>query len=226
MQIVKAKDPIEGIKSAKEILYKNCNSQTALFLSGGSTPKVLYQQLTTEQKLKTGSVALVDERYEEPMHENSNEKMIEETGLFKYFESQSVPVFNILNGQDIQSSTKNYEGVVSQLLKSEKKIAILGIGTDGHIAGLPAGVKSYELRIKNEFVGSFEDFPGEFKSRITLTFKALEQMDLLIVLVFGREKGEALEKMFTTGNLEQVPASFLNKREVKDKTILITDQIL
>jgi 6-phosphogluconolactonase/glucosamine-6-phosphate isomerase/deaminase len=34
-----------------------------LFLSGGSTPKTLYEILAKEQKLKAGAVALIDERF-------------------------------------------------------------------------------------------------------------------------------------------------------------------
>lgn len=224
MKILKVKNLSEGFKKAKELLYQNCNPQTALFLSGGLTPKVLYQELTKEQKIKVGSVALVDERFGLSMHDNSNEKIIEETGLFKYFESQNIPVFNILNGQNIQNSTKEYEGVVAHLLKSKNKIAILGIGGDGHIAGLPAGISNSKFLISNEMVLSVQNFPGEFKNRITLTFKALSQMDKLILLAFGQEKKKALELMLALGLIKEIPARFLNQKGISNKTILITDQ--
>lgn len=218
MQIIKVKNADSGIDKAKSLLYKYCNSQTVLFLSGGSTPKALYQTLSKEQKLKVEAVALVDERFGLPMHQDSNEKMISDTDLFEYFKSLNTPMFKVLNGKDIKNTTKEYEKKVSKLLNNYKqKIAILGIGEDGHTAGIPAG--SYNSK---DLVIKIDDFPSEFKKRITLTFTALEIMDKLIVLVFGDGKKWALEKMFNNGPIEKIPARFYMQK-VSQKTILITD---
>ena len=225
MKILKINTPFDGFEKAKELLYKNCDSQTVLFLSGGSTPKVLYETLENEKKLKVGAVATVDERYGEKLHENSNELMIKGTGFLNYLENQNTHFYSILESKDIETTTKDYEGVVQSLLKDYKqRIAILGIGSDGHIAGLPAGISNFQFPISNDLVINIQNFPGEFKQRITLTFKALEQMDTLIVIVLGEEKKNALELMLTSGSIEEIPARFFNKKEVTDKTILITDQ--
>lgn len=218
MQIIKVKNADSGIDKAKSLLYRYCNNQTALFLSGGSTPKTLYQTLSKEQKLKVGAVALVDERFGLPMHQDSNEKMISDTGLFEYLRSLKVPIETILNGKDIENAKKDYEDKIGNLFNNYKqKIAILGIGEDGHTAGIPAG--SYNSK---DLVIKIDDFLSEFKKRITLTFTALEIMDKLIVLVFGDGKKWALEKMFSNGPIEKIPARFYMQK-VSQKTILITD---
>lgn len=224
--ITYVKDKKEAVKTVKELLYKLSSSKTLLFLSGGSTPKDLYINLAKEKKLKIATVALVDERFGLKMHENSNEKMIEETGLFDYLKSSKIQIHKILKGSDINQTTKDYEKTVSGLFKTYKnKIAILGIGQDGHTAGLPAVVKNQKSRINNqELVTDVDDFPGEFSKRITLTFKALEQMDKIIVLVFGKEKKNALKQMFKKGLIEEIPARFFLKDGIAEKTILITDQ--
>ncbi len=219
MQIIKVKNADSGIGKAKSLLYKYCNSQTALLLSGGSTPKALYQTFSKEQKLKIGAVALVDERFGLPMHQDSNEKMISDTGLFEYLRSLKVPIETILNGKDIENAKKDYEDKIGNLFNNYKqKIAIMGIGEDGHTAGIPAG--SYNSK---DFVIKIDNFPSEFKKRISLTFKALEKMDKLIVLVFGDGKKWALEEMFSNGPIEKIPARFYTQK-VSRKTILITDQ--
>ncbi|KKP81209.1 MAG: hypothetical protein UR81_C0004G0011 [Candidatus Levybacteria bacterium GW2011_GWB1_35_5] len=220
MQIIKVKNADSAIDKAKSLLYKYCNSQTALFLSGGSTPKALYQTFSKEQKLKVRAVALVDERFGLPMHRDSNEKMISDTGLFDYFKSLKISIETILNGKDIENARKDYEEKIENLFNNFKlKIAILGIGENGHTAGIPAGFNN-----SKDFVVKIDNFPSKFKKRITLTFTALEKMDKLIVLVFGDSKKWALEEMFNNGPIEEIPARFYLKKEVSEKTILITDQ--
>ncbi len=222
MKIIKVKDAGEGVDKAKSFIYKYSNSQTALFLSGGSTPKALYQTLSNEKKLKTGAVAIVDERFGLPFHENSNEKMIQDSHLFEYLKSTNTPVFKVLSGKDMGETSKDYEKTISRLFKKYKqKIAILGVGEDGHTAGIPAG--NYD---SNDLVIAINDFPSEFSRRISLSFKALGQMDKLVVLVFGENKKRALDEIFKEGLVEKLPARFYLQKEISQKTILITDQVL
>ncbi|MBI1982040.1 MAG: 6-phosphogluconolactonase [Candidatus Levybacteria bacterium] len=225
MKVKKVTDPNEGFLAAKDILYKVVNRDTALFLSGGSTPKPLYEILAKERKIEPGAVTLVDERFGQPLHLNSNEKMIQETGLSSYFLENGIPYYPILQkGRDRKKVAFEYNAVVSSLFsRFSKRVAILGIGEDGHIAGIPP--RNEKLKIKNEkFVESFDNFPGEFKQRISLTFVALSKMTLLIVLVFGGNKKEALRKMFTPGTIEEVPARFYLRKDITKKALLITDQ--
>lgn len=224
----------QGLELAKDILYEVVDLDTVLFLSGGSTPKPLYEILAKEKKLKPGAVALVDERFGEVLHENSNEKMIQETGLFSYFLSVNASYYHILKqGKKRGEVTAEYNSLVKNLFsKFPKRVAILGIGQDGHTAGIPAGIHKQSLSsINSKFkiqnlVTNSDDFPGEFRQRISLTFSALSKMDLLIVLVFGENKKDALRKMFLPGSLKDLPARFYLRPDIAKKTILITDQTL
>lgn len=96
LQIKKVKNNEEGVEFAKNLLYEKCNKNTALFLSGGSTPKALYKELSIEKKLYVGAAAIVDERFGEKMHNNSNEKMITETGLISFFKKTNTRFFPVL----------------------------------------------------------------------------------------------------------------------------------
>ena len=226
----------KGTLLANSILSKNVDKKTALFLSGGSTPQPLYELIAKKGRLSFGAAAMVDERFGERMHKNSNEKMIGETGLLSYLEEKKVPFYGILRlhpkgGLDL---AKDYNKKVKNLLENfSKSIAIMGIGEDGHTASLPAGIPHFakasrgkqKSKIKNQkYVESVNNFPGEFKERITLTFKALSKMDLLIVLAFGSAKQNALKLVFEKGTLSEIPARFYTKSEIAKKTILITDQ--
>jgi len=225
IHIIKVKNSEEGLKVCKNLLYENVSKTSVLFLSGGLTPKLLYEELSKEQKLSVGAVALVDERYGEKLHKNSNEKMIRNTGLISYIENHA-RFYPVLENKDIEDSAKDYDETVRFLFNYfQKSIGILGIGTDGHTAGIPARTQNSKVKSQNEtdLITSFNDFPGEFKERITLTFLGISKLDLIIVLVFGKEKKKALTKIFKRGSIEEIPARFLFQKEIAKKTILITN---
>lgn len=225
IEIIRVKNKEEGFDICKNLLYKNISKSSALFLSGGSTPKPLYEDLVKKQKLNIGAVALVDERFGKKLHENSNEKMIRDTGLVSYIEKHA-RFYPILENKNIKDSAKDYDETVRFLFNYfRKSIGILGIGIDGHIAGIPAGIHNSKFRMQNsELVTSFDNFPGKHKERISLTFLGLSKLDLIIILVFGKEKKKALREMFKQDSMEEIPARFFLRKEIAGKTILITDQ--
>lgn len=214
-QIVKS--PKEGYGLAKEILYKKSDKNTVLFLSGGSTPKPLYKKLATERKLKVGAVAMVDDRYGLPMHANSNERMIANTGLFKYLRDANIPIYlQLKSGLSLEKTTEKYDSDVRFLLsKFPKRIAVLGIGADGHIASI--GPRSNDLNHDIKLVVGIDDFPAEIRERVTLTLKALLMFDLLIVLAFEKEKREGIKIALKTFFKGQIGSALAKK------TILITN---
>ena len=214
----------------KSIIYSSVDSKTLLFLSGGKTPQELYADFAKEKKLSVGAVALVDERFGFANHSGSNEKMMRKTGLPSYLEEMGIEFFPILRSHlegvklDLEGTAQAYDKTVLQLMRRfEKKVAIMGIGEDGHTASLPAGIQNSNFKNQNYVIG-IENFPGEFRKRITLTFKALSEMNKLIVLVFGENKKNALKKMFEKGSIGEIPARFYSKPEIAAKTLLITDQ--
>lgn len=233
--LVTVTDSEEGFSLAKDMLYEISDKKTALYLSGGKTPKEFYTALAKEEKLVVGAVGLIDERFGEPMHEKSNEQMIQQSGLIGYLHYKHIPFYSVLQPpplftdtgkQDdtIQAKAQAYDQTVRFLCNGfSKSIGILGIGTDGHIAGIPAG----EKEIKNgqqSVVTYFTNFPGPQKQRITMTFLGLSMLDLNLVLVFGEDKKQALEKMFHEGSEEEIPARFFKRPDIAQKTLLITDQ--
>lgn len=217
------KDSGEGVDYLKKLLYSVVDAKTVLFLSGGKTPRDAYSQLALEQKINPGAVAMVDERVGVKNHPVSNERMIKETGLLSYFKKKKIPFYPILRLHP-KGVGSNYNSKVKYLLKHfSKSVGILGVGEDGHTAGIPARTQNSKLKTQN-YVERVDDFPGEFKKRITLTFQALSQMDLLIVLVLGENKKLALQKIFKKRSLSEIPARFFVKKDISPKTILITDQ--
>ena len=191
IKILQVKNPEQGIEVCKKLLYEMVSKTSILFLSGGLTPKTLYEILAKEGKLNAGAVAMVDERFGEKLHDNSNELMIKNTHLLSFLQKSNTKFYPILQNKDIEQTAKAYDETVRFLFNYfQKRIAILGIGADGHTAGLPAGMTNdqYQMANKTDLVANFDDFPGPQKERITLTFLGLSKLDQIIVLIFGKDK--------------------------------------
>ncbi|MBI4097520.1 MAG: 6-phosphogluconolactonase [Candidatus Levybacteria bacterium] len=252
--VVNSPTAVSANKTVERILTNYCDSKTALFLSGGRTPIHLFEAIAVKKCIKTGAVGLVDERFGEKWHKGSNELMIKNTGILDYFESLNIRFYPILQDSKKKESVYHklvYDTTIEQIAKDydeslrflfkyfPKTVGILGIGEDGHTAGIPAGNSKSQipnpkllgitkriLEDQSSLVTYYEDESGKYGARVTMTFLALGQLDLIILLVLGQEKREALKLMFDDGSIEETPAKFYLQPEIAEKTILITDQIV
>jgi 6-phosphogluconolactonase len=235
--IVEAATAQKANEIVAEILNKYSDMKTSLFLSGGSTPKKLYELFADKKTLKAGAVGQVDERYGEKLHRNSNELMIKNTGLLDYFDSQNVRFYPILTDKTIEDASKDYDESLRFIFKYfPKNVAIMGLGGDGHTAGIPA-VSEVSRRMMEDQSSLVSYYEAEkYGQRITMNFNAISVLDLIIVLVLGQEKREILAQMFKFDpsvdagqgerEIEEFPAKFYLKPEIARKCILITDQIV
>ncbi|MDE2025761.1 MAG: 6-phosphogluconolactonase [Patescibacteria group bacterium] len=231
MQVIIVKNQKQGIERAKEELYTQVDNKTVLFLSGGSTPRPLYEMLAQEKIIKPAAVALVDERFGDPLHQNSNERMIADTGFLGYLRTQKIPVNLILQkGKTPQEVASDYDETVRNLFfHFPKSIGIVGIGKDGHTSSVIPNRKDFHNPMfdgsqKHLFVSQFTDNISEYGTRVGLTFSGLALLDKFVILSFGKEKQKALKKMFERGSFEEIPARFYNSEEIGRKTLLLTDQ--
>lgn len=230
MQIVVVENLEKGIQKAKEILYGKVDKRTVLFLSGGNTPRPLYEILAKEKVIQPVAVGMIDERYGKKLHENSNELMIQETGLLSYLKKQNIIFYPILKkNETLQETANEYDQLSRDLFfKFPRSIAIMGIGKDGHISSIAPNRKGFSNPMfgnpnHNQFVGYFSDTKSDYKERVGMTFTGLSLIDYFIVLAFGKDKKKAIHETFENGPLEKIPARFFMK-DAAEKTIIITDQ--
>lgn len=218
---------------AYRLLQELSNHQTAIFLSGGATPKKLYEKIAQgpydSADFAAGAVALIDERYT-TVFENTNEYLLQKTKLITYLSTKNISFYNILKNKDIDETVRDYDETVRYILHNfRKSVAIMGIGKDGHIAGIAPKRIDFENPLfkkedRNAYVSSFNDEKGPFQKRVTMTFLSLSFIDFFIVLAVGKEKREAMTKLFETGSEEEIPARFYIRKDIASKTLLITDQ--
>lgn len=219
-----------GIALAKELLYELVDKKTALYLSGGSMQK-LYEQMAKEEMIDPGAVGLIDERFGKPMHGNSNEKMIKETGFLRYLQMRDIPFYPVLQPEKSREEVAEaYDEKVRSLQATfQKHLGLIGIGPDGHISSIIPNRKDFhnpwfDTDRQHLLVSEFNDSKSHYKERVGMTFLGLSMLDILLVLVFGDSKKEALELLFEPGKEEEIPARFFKRPEIAAKTILITDQ--
>lgn len=237
--IITAENPQQGVLVAKDILNSIIDENTVLYLSGGSQ-KVLYKILAEEGKIRPGAVAMVDDRFGPPYHRISNELTVRDTGFIDYLQKQGIPFYPILKeGLPREKVSQEYQKTIEDLLsKYSKHVAILGLGVDGHFAGIAPNRYDFEnllFRDKELFIGEFHDPrpmsedgnpspPNGFGERVTMTFQGISRMSAILLIAFGDNKKEGFDRMFSDRDREEVPGRFLLQPDIAEKTILITDQ--
>jgi 6-phosphogluconolactonase len=177
----------------------------AVALSGGSTPRRLYELLAAPPCRETFPWARThwfwgDERFVPHDDEESNYRMVREALLSR----APIPAANI-HAVPTQCTTPNdaaaaYERALQSFygattLAPERPlfdIVLLGLGPEGHTASLFPGTAILEER--RRWVGAVVGAKPE--PRITLTYPALESSREVAFLVAGEEKRAVLDRLF------------------------------
>jgi len=194
-------------------------------LSGGSTPKRMYELISTigsKDRVNWSKVNLFwsDERAVPETDANSNYAM-----AMHYF---SKPPFNTArvfrmhaDSKDLELAAHDYERLIRQHCYEERfDLVLLGLGADCHTASLFPQTKALEISdrlVCPNFVPQLNTW------RMTLTFSCINQADKNLVLVTGKEKADALRNVFTaTPDVMLYPAQRLGTGLAT--VLYITDQ--
>lgn len=219
INLVKIKDREEGNLKAHDILKKIVDKQTLLALSGGRSPDYR-KMIVTEADIEPGAVCVVDERFGEPYHPDSNEFLIKDFGVEAYLKTKGIEYHKILTSATLEDTAVIYNQVIGELFsKYPKRVGVMGFGQDLHTAGIFPGGNS----IKSSDWVCCESFDLRYPKRITLTIKALNEFSNFIILVFDKTKKEAVSRLMSdnASSVEDYPAIFY--REAPVKCYLITD---
>lgn len=176
-------------------------------LSGGSTPKKIYETLTSNYKtaIDWGKVFLFwsDERAVPPDHPDSNYKMAMDAG-FKTLPIPASNIFRMKGEGDIKSHATDYEIVIKNTLgRHNFDLIMLGIGEDGHTASLFPNTKG--LTVEDKWVIANE-VPQKKTCRMTFTYPLINSAENIVFYALGENKQEIIKKILIT-NL--YPASFI-----------------
>jgi 6-phosphogluconolactonase len=197
MEVVK--DAGALAQRAADIVAERLKSVQAPFrmvLSGGSTPRATYE-LLAHKDIDWSCVELFfsDERLVPPDHPDSNYRMVRET-LLAGPDVNPLKLLAIPTDGSPQSAADRYDETLRQQYGSSVlepgvplfHLTLLGLGDDGHTASLLPGQPV--LRERSRWAALVPEGRGE--PRITLTYPALESIELIIFLVSGAAKRDAL----------------------------------
>ena len=190
--------------------------EAVLLVSGGNTPKPLFEKLRTFDiswnKVKIG---LVDERWLDGKHEDSNAKLVKEYLLKdKASKALFIPLY-----QENLDPLKSID-ICSTLVKNKLfpcDVLILGMGDDFHTASLfPNNEKLKDgIDLNNEkYCVSMTPSTAKL-TRMSLTLSSILKADNIYLHIQGKNKKEVYEKALKENDFLLSPISAVLKNEKK-----------
>ena len=174
--------------AARTLIQRIDAGAQTIALSGGSTPKPLYELLGQNSELQKKPITwvLVDERYVPIDDPQSNAGMIEKT-----LKPERFLRFKTELGDPARTADE-FEREWRELKIERLDIALLGMGDDGHTASLFPGTDV--LTVENRIAAAV--FVPKMNSwRVTLTKPVLRAAGLRMVLVAGASKRPILQEV-------------------------------
>lgn len=187
----------------------------AVALSGGSTPKALYNallhsSLVTSIDWRKAFVFWGDERAVAPDDPESNWAMAmqffgkEPLSFAKKFRMEA-------DTKDLDHAARKYEEHLALCPDRRLDLVYLGMGDDGHVASLFPGteaLKETERLVVPNFV------PAKGGWRMTFTYPCINRAREVLILVFGQKKSTTLHEVLK-GAKERYPITRVARPEAR-----------
>lgn len=196
----------------------NCSDYFHIALSGGTTPKNIFECLATHHQntISWNKVKFYwgDERCIPPTDPESNYKMANDSLLSKLRISDG-NIFRIKGENDAQLEANHYS---SELLKQIKikndypkfDLIMLGLGEDGHTASIFPNQNSL---LNTDKISAVAVHPVSRQTRITLTGRVINNAANIVFIATGKNKSKIVDKIINQkDNYIDYPASFINPR--------------
>lgn len=191
------------VRSYKESVAKT--GRFAVALSGGSTPKRLYEILATPEfsrniDWKKVLIFWGDERFVPHTDAESNYRMVKEA-LFDKIKIPAKNIFAVPVKGWPQDCAEQYEATIKNILgrTASFDLTLLGMGDDGHTASLFPETKILEENkklVKEVWVDAKQTW------RISLTYPIINKSKEIMFLVAGKTKAPVIKKIFSARALK------------------------
>jgi 6-phosphogluconolactonase len=210
-------DDAEGAASevADELVAAAREGQS-IVLTGGTAPGRAYE-LAAEREPDWSAATLWwgDERCVPPEDELSN-YLLARTTLLEGLQGPPREVQRIRGELGPEPAAREYD----QLLRGvQLELVLLGMGPDGHAASLYPDQPSLSERERRAIPAEAKLEP--FVDRVTLTVPALCSAPVVLFIVTGESKAEAIERAFARPPSPAAPASLI--RSTEGRTRLVVD---
>ena len=220
MNIKKYQDKLALAADFGEMLLKISQEKNEVFiaLSGGSTPKVIFDFLASEYKEKIAWHKLRffwgDERCVAPDHADSNYNMTRQH-LFSHLPILQEHIFRVKGELSPDVAALEYETTIDEELPQKNNLPafdlmILGMGDDGHTAS----IFPHEIHLwSSPLLCEVATHPDSGQKRVSLTGKVINNSEQILFLVTGSNKAEKVTEIINQrGNYKTYPASLVDKK--------------
>jgi 6-phosphogluconolactonase len=183
------------IELANEAIQKK--GVFTLALSGGSTPKAIYQSLASEanrNRVDWSKVYLFwsDERSVPPSDSESNFHMAMNAG-FATLPLKADHIFRMKAEDHIEQHTDEYEISIKEHVADESfDVIMLGMGDDGHTASLFPYTKGLDVTERLVVANSV---PQKNTMRMSFTYPCINKAHHILIYVLGTGKEDTVEKV-------------------------------
>lgn len=213
VEIVVAGNPA---RAAAEELLDAARRGSHIALSGGSTPRRAYE-LAAELETDWSRAHLWwgDDRCVPSDDERSNYRLVREALLDRISAQPTVHRIETELGPEgaAEAYEREFAGITLDL-------ALVGLGPDGHTASLFPSSPALAERVRR--VVAAEAGLEPWVPRVTMTIPPFEDASLVLFLVVGADKAEAVERAFAGSPDPATPASLVRSRE--GRTVAILDE--
>ena len=193
----------------------NSSKEFFLAISGGSTPKILFKELSYspfKEKLNWSKVQIFwcDERCVPPEDSDSNYGMTKSI-LLDHVNIPPENIHRIYGESHPEKEAVRYAKEIAKILPEEKNKlprfdwVLLGLGTDGHTASL---FPNSELLYSCSNIAGVGIHPVTGQKRISLTEKVINNSKRITFVITGKDKALILSDIINNniGNRD-IPAS-------------------
>jgi 6-phosphogluconolactonase len=182
-------------------------SHAVLAVSGGNTPKPLFERLArADLDFSRVYVTLVDERWVDTSDDASNEKMLRASLLQGHgAHARFVPLKNaaVTAAQGVAATSKALDS-----LPRPFDLVLLGMGDDGHTASLFPKARQLEEGLSTSAACLAVTPPAAPHERITLSAHRILDTKRLVVHISGAAKLKAYREAMGDGPTEDHPIRF------------------
>lgn len=207
MHFIKSADSSLGQKDLLGTLNSSLIRGRVLWLlTGGSNIQITVSILDKLDDSLTSKlyILLADERYGISGHQDSNYTKLVNAGMSL---KQATFPDVLADSLGLRETTEKYAETFKRFKdKSDVVIAQLGIGEDGHIAGVLPG--SPELNSNDTII----EYQADDFKRLSLSLNTLKEIDKTFVFCYGASKRSALKRLASgKESLESLPSLILKQ---------------
>ena len=197
-------DMVENASLAIEAALRealNTRGTASLIVSGGSSPKPLYAQLSkADLDWSNISISLVDERWVDRGEAGSNEDFIRDNLVQN--NASSAKFFGLKTAHPSVELGLNDAEARFEAIEQPFDVCVMGMGGDAHTASWFPNAKglSNALSLENENIlcgidAAGAPVAGDHPHRISLTLNAVLNSHLIILFIPGEAKREVFDSV-------------------------------